>query len=1029
MPSSKPITCQLGPAIKVLKQHLAAANALLRAGSGRDLAELRAMSHHLSRTLDRVDKLNEKWTILINRLKGEALAIEERIYREFPPLPPEEVQPPRPKHFMEIVEQARGALNQINTLLEPYTIASSSDQTPSSDQTLSNQKPEQQYVPAHQQIDQQFNQQINQESNHQPDIRLPELRLDPFSGDPREWPTFWQLFSANIHHSPLSKISKMSYLLTFLKGPAKDLVAGFILSNENYDQVLDLLQSRYGDTRAITEALEAELMNLQPANESPKSLRTFVNTIEAICHQLEAFGHVDTSPFISTVIKSRLPESILGKLIEKERSSGLRWNCAQLHKELRELVEIQEEVQRCTTLQVIQDKSMPTQLIKLSECAPKENHEPIDTFGAHSSHQWKTNRPTRGSRSCSLCGNSGHLPSKCPEYSTPQDRKRRLEEQNRCLRCLREGHVALGCPSLIPCSQCQGSHHLLVCMNASLTLHGKASNRQENHSQSTVTLESSPTNQSLMTIQLTPQAVKQPNQPFSSKANQNKGQEPGVRHKTKKTAPVSTSRQSDFSSMPVLELSEHNSCIAQSILYHLCPPTQVCKGLVSKRGTKASATSSLITEVSALFHIHASGKNKPIDSEISFPSQASALATVTSNMVTLTNNEPRLALTIGRPVSLNTQDSKCLDLKVIHSPQSTLIQEGVEESNQFTNPNKAEFTINSLNQEQNMPSREGHQRLTSSRSFANSKLININTLQSISIILGKARALPFASKSVAEHRPLTAEVLKLILLIKEQFLPAWILKCSSLYNNQCRLLSIGLAAYFCYLSTFLLRAYILLCHTVATRIVPTFLQSLADGEGVANPSDKRVVNPPIINTAQITAQPVRLTKLYSTPLTSYFEKFSHKKKSLFEGSSILWRPKWLASIRHTLSNITDMVICTISSFKYRPFLEMPVIIKLIIFFKRLLSQLSCALPNWRTRKKRLEAQSTLKHTLPGTTELTYNYLIIPLALRISSRPAETRPSPHKHVLGRTQGININPTKSPDLQEMIPPQGATRSSLS
>uniref|UniRef100_A0A914LZR0 CCHC-type domain-containing protein n=1 Tax=Meloidogyne incognita TaxID=6306 RepID=A0A914LZR0_MELIC len=450
-------------------------------------ALLRGMSHHLSRTLDRVDKLNEKWTTLINRLEGQALTIEERIYREFPPIPPEEVPITRPKHFMEIAEQARRALNQINTFLEPSTIASSSDQTPSSDHTLSNQKPEQhKYVPAHQQIDQQVNQEFNQQSY----IRLPELRLDPFSGDPRKWPTFWQLFSANIHQSPLSKVSKMSYLLTFLKGPAKDLVAGFILSNENYDQVLDLLQSRYGDTRAITEALEAELMNLQPTNESPKSLRTFVDTIETICRQLEAFGHVDTSPFISTVIKSRLPESILGKLIEKERSSGLRWNCVQLRGELRELVEIQEEVQRCTTLhQVTQElTTMPPHSTQPSDIASEETHELIHALGTHSPQIQKSNRPTRGSRSCSLCGNPGHSPSKCPEYSSPQDRKCRLEEQNRCLRCLREGHVALGCPSLIPCSQCQGSHHLLVCMNASLTLHGKTSKCQENHSQASVTI-------------------------------------------------------------------------------------------------------------------------------------------------------------------------------------------------------------------------------------------------------------------------------------------------------------------------------------------------------------------------------------------------------------------------------------------------------------------------------------------------------------------------------------------------------------
>lgn len=873
---------------------------------------------------------------------------------------------------------------------------------------MSNQKPEQhKYVPAHQQINQQLNQQIIQQINQQSYIRLPELRLDPFSGDPKKWPTFWQLFSANIHQSSLSKISKMSYLLTFLKGPAKDLVAGFILSNENYDQVLDLLQSRYGDTRAITEALEAELMNLQQTNESPKSLRTFVDTIETICRQLEAFGHVDTSPFISTVIKSRLPESILGKLIEKERSSGLRWNCAQLRGELRELVEIQEEVQRCTTLhQVTQDISMPTPPIKLSDAAPKENHEPIDTFRAHSHQIQKTNCPTRGSRSCSLCGNPGHSPSKCPEYSTPQDRKCRLEEQNRCLRCLREGHVALGCPSLIPCMHCQGSHHLLVCMKASLSIHGKTSNNQENHSQPSATLESSPANHLITTKQLTPQAVKQPNQPFSSKANQNKGQEPGACRKTKKTAPASTSRLvEDFSSQPVLELSEHNSYIAQSILEHLRPSIPVRKGLESKRATTVSATLSSITEVPALSHILASGKNKPTGSKcLAPPSQASTMATVTSNMVTPTNQKPHVALTVGRPVSLNTQDSKCMDPIVIHPPQSTLIQEGIYESNQNTNHEKAEFnTINSPNQEQNMASRKSHQRLTSPRSFDNSRLFNINTLQSISLILGKAEASPFVSKLVSEHRPLTTEVLKLFLLVREKFLSAWTVQCSSPSNNQCRLPSIGLAAYFCYLLTFLIKAYILLCHTVATLIVPTFLHTLADGEGDANPNDKRVAIPPIINPAQITAQSEWLMQSYRTPLINNFEKFSHTKKSLFEGTSIIWRPKWPASIRHELSNITDMVVCTISSHNNRPFLEMPVIIKLIIIFKRLLSQLSRAIPNWKTRKKRLKAQPTLKQTLPGTTELTNNYLIIPLAFKISSRPAGTRPSSHKLELGRPQG--------------------------
>ena len=119
----------------------------------------------------------------------------------------------------------------------------------------------------------------------------------------------------------MDNIRKMSYLLTFLQGPAKELIAGFVLSNENYARALDLLKSRYGDDRVITEALEAELMNLHSATESSHSLRSLVDSIERICRQLEAYGHVDSFPFVSTAIKSKLPQQIVVKLIE---SSGRR---------------------------------------------------------------------------------------------------------------------------------------------------------------------------------------------------------------------------------------------------------------------------------------------------------------------------------------------------------------------------------------------------------------------------------------------------------------------------------------------------------------------------------------------------------------------------------------------------------------------------------------------------------------------------------------------------------------------------------
>uniref|UniRef100_A0A914ME89 CCHC-type domain-containing protein n=2 Tax=Meloidogyne incognita group TaxID=654580 RepID=A0A914ME89_MELIC len=65
---------------------------------------------------------------------------------------------------------------------------------------------------------------------------------------------------------------------------------------------------------------------------------------------------------------------------------------------------------------------------------------------------------------CSLC-QGNHLPSKCPKYNNPQARKDRLQEQNRCINCLKEGHRAMDCQNNRRCSNCHGRHHFLVCFS------------------------------------------------------------------------------------------------------------------------------------------------------------------------------------------------------------------------------------------------------------------------------------------------------------------------------------------------------------------------------------------------------------------------------------------------------------------------------------------------------------------------------------------------------------------------------------
>uniref|UniRef100_A0A914NI52 CCHC-type domain-containing protein n=1 Tax=Meloidogyne incognita TaxID=6306 RepID=A0A914NI52_MELIC len=466
MPSSRAIRSQLGPALNSLKGQLVSANHLLATNqNNQNLDQIRAARFQLNRTLDRVDSLQGKWAHFLDSLEGDDLAQEEQVYERFAP---RAAGDPDYNHFVELVEKAKGVLGNLNFLIEQSVPSGQSSQAGVSEVSENLSQVGEQLSSVTNKTERQIPHIIKQENQFPTyliETRLPELKMDPFYGDPKKWTTFWQLFSANIDSRPMDNIRKMSYLLTFLRGPAKDLVAGFVLTNENYNRALDLLKSRYGNSRAITEALEAELMNLTPPNDSSHSLRAFVDSVERICRQLEAFGTMDQSPFVSTVIKTKLPQSIVAKLIEKERYSQVRWDSTRLRQELCNLVEICEEVRVFSQLKVRhQGDPIVPPVHQRNDYRPRTGHtEQLYSFCAQTRPIRSRQLPPQGKRYCSLCNEGIHFPSECPSYTTPQARFQRLKEQRRCFRCLGEGHCVRDCPSSKICAQCQNNHHVLVC--------------------------------------------------------------------------------------------------------------------------------------------------------------------------------------------------------------------------------------------------------------------------------------------------------------------------------------------------------------------------------------------------------------------------------------------------------------------------------------------------------------------------------------------------------------------------------------
>ena len=78
---------------------------------------------------------------------------------------------------------------------------------------------------------------------------LPKLTLPTFSGNPLMWQTFWDSFSAAVHsNNLLTGVYKFNYRRAQVTDEAAKSIAGFPLTNDNYEHLIALLKERFGQT-------------------------------------------------------------------------------------------------------------------------------------------------------------------------------------------------------------------------------------------------------------------------------------------------------------------------------------------------------------------------------------------------------------------------------------------------------------------------------------------------------------------------------------------------------------------------------------------------------------------------------------------------------------------------------------------------------------------------------------------------------------------------------------------------------------
>jgi hypothetical protein len=288
--------------------------------------------------------------------------------------------------------------------------------------------------------------QREQHQNAAQHVKLPKVPIKRFNGNHTEWDDFWDWYDVSINKSNLPKVQKLTYLIGCLDGKAAKTIAGYAITEENYEIIVDVLKNSYGKRDIIIQAHYSELSALKPASENVEDLRRLYDDIERITRQLQQKGEDIDHENLMMMVQQKIPQLVLME-IYKEKRNNEDWNLTTLKKILLEFITAQEEVARIFNPINTKNKNYSSTLT-FSTSAAKQQQKPYEN--------------KRPAKTCEYC----HKHEKaidCRTCGTREARMGLIKEKNLCSNCLRNNHTWGQCKSKTRCVHCQKKHHSSIC--------------------------------------------------------------------------------------------------------------------------------------------------------------------------------------------------------------------------------------------------------------------------------------------------------------------------------------------------------------------------------------------------------------------------------------------------------------------------------------------------------------------------------------------------------------------------------------
>ena len=246
-------------------------------------------------------------------------------------------------------------------------------------------------------------------------------------------------------NSSLSNVQKFNYLKAQLEHKALQSIAGFALTNLNYDEAINVLKERFGNTEKIFSTyLEALIEIPQPRNEL-RSLKTVYDQIESYVRGLDALGESQATygKLLVPIIVKKLPGEMRRHLRRVHGTST--WLLQDLRRSIHEEINIMDEAK---------DAETPFRIPTTSSFVTGTTPKPYQ-------HQNRYVPQTIEKRPCVSCHDI-HLPSTCTQVNDISARISIVKRDKLCFNCL-GNHRLNECNSKYTCRNCKKRHHTSIC--------------------------------------------------------------------------------------------------------------------------------------------------------------------------------------------------------------------------------------------------------------------------------------------------------------------------------------------------------------------------------------------------------------------------------------------------------------------------------------------------------------------------------------------------------------------------------------